>query len=240
MLLTDEDNFESSMPTLGMFARSIRRAPLATGDAGDYHEADVAVVDARTDMTTARQTCRCLSAAAPSVAVVAALAAEDLTAVDLEWHVDDVLLTTANAAELYARLRLAIARRNQAVESTLQFGDLTLHPQSYTASLANRKLDLTLTEFKLLDHLVRNAGRAFTRTRLMYEVWGHECSRRTIDVHVQRLRAKLGCERESIVSTVRGVGYMASAPSSDGDGSAPDDLEAFAETALPDVVAMTP
>jgi DNA-binding response OmpR family regulator len=215
LLLTDEDGFESSLPTLSLFTRSVRCAPLATTVVTTYHGADVAVVDARTDLPAARHACRRLAASAPLVAVVAVVAAEDFVAVDVDWNVDEVLLTNASAAELHARFRLAIARRRQAVEGTLQFGDLILHPASYTASLANRSLDLTLTEFKLLNYLVQHAGRAFTRTRLMHEVWGRECSRRTVDVHVQRLRAKLGklgAEYESIVDTVRGVGYMAPSP----------------------------
>ncbi|MGH3563856.1 MAG: hypothetical protein ACRDTN_19255, partial [Mycobacterium sp.] len=165
LLLTDEDDFESSLPTLRLFGRSVRCVPLATSAVADYRGADVAVADARTDLAAARQTCRRLTASAPSVAVVAVLAADDFVAIDPDWQIDEVLLATASAAELHARLRLAIARRRQAVEGTLQFGDLILHPASYTASLANRELDLTLTEFKLLSYLVQHAGRALTRSR---------------------------------------------------------------------------
>jgi DNA-binding response OmpR family regulator len=231
LLLTGEDDFESSLPALSLFTDSVRCAPLITSSVTTYHGADVAVVDARTDLPAARSACRRLAASTPLVAVVAVLAVEDFVAVDLDWNVDEALLATAGAAELHARLRLAVARRRQAVEGTLQFGDLTLHPASYTASVANRSLDLTLTEFKLLNYLVRHAGRAFTRTRLMHEVWGRQCSRRTVDVHVQRLRAKLGAEYESIVDTVRGVGYMTPTPPQlqhavvdsllSGDGEAP-------------------
>jgi DNA-binding response OmpR family regulator len=212
LLLTDRDDFVFSLPALGLFSRSVRCAPLGTSAVATYHGADVAVVDARGNLPDARNAARRLAASAPLVAVVAVLSSEDFVAVDLDWKLDEVLLTAAGAAELHTRLRLAIARRRQAVEGTLQFGDLTLYPASYTASLADRNLDLTLTEFKLLNYLVQNAGRAFTRTRLMHEVWGRQCSRRTVDVHVQRLRAKLGDDYESIVDTVRGVGYMAPSP----------------------------
>jgi DNA-binding response OmpR family regulator len=100
------------------------------------------------------------------------------------------------------------------LDGTLNFGELVLHPASYTGQLAGKDLGLTLTEFKLLSFLVQHAGRAFTRTRLMHEVWGYDCNRRvrTVDVHVRRLRAKLGGEYESMVDTVRGVGYMAVTP----------------------------
>ncbi|HYB37004.1 MAG TPA: winged-helix domain-containing protein [Mycobacterium sp.] len=214
LLLTDEANFESALPTLELFAREVRRTRLTDDGAGEYETVDVAIIDARTDLAAARNACRRLTASAPAVAVVAVVAAEDFVAVDLDWHFDDMLLADASAAELHARLRLAIARRRTTVEGTLKFGDLVLRPASYTASLAGRELDLTLTEFKLLNFLVQHAGRAFTRTRLMREVWDHESSRRirTVDVHVQRLRAKLGRDYESLVDTVRGVGYIAATP----------------------------
>ncbi|HET9877158.1 MAG TPA: response regulator transcription factor, partial [Mycobacterium sp.] len=117
-----------------------------------------------------------------------------------------------STAELHGRLRLAVARRRSALAQTLKFGDLVLHPAGYTATLRGRRLDLTLTEFKLLNCLVQHAGQACTRARLMREVWDKHCSRRTVDVHVQRLRAKLGADYESVVETVRGVGYMAVSP----------------------------
>lgn len=214
LLVTDAAGFASTLPTLDLFARDVHRISLAEPVAAGREPADVAIIDARADLPSARRACRQLTAAAPTVAIVAVVAAADLVAVDLDWHFDDVLLVTASAAELQARLRLAIARRRSGLDGTLEFGDLVLHPASYTASLAGHGLELTLTEFKLLNYLVQHAGQAFTRTRLMHEVWGYECTRRarTIDVHVQRLRAKLGPEHESLVDTVRGVGYMAVSP----------------------------
>ncbi len=212
LLLSDEADRESVWPTLGLVARTVRRASLGARTGWDCHGIDVAVIDARTQLTAARRACREIAAAAPQVALVVVVPPEDFVAVNLDWHLDDIVLATARAAELHARLTLAIARHRKAIEGTLQFGDLTLHPASYTASLPDRQLDLTLTEFKLLNYLVQNPGRAFTRNRLMREVWGRQCSRRTVDVHVQRLRAKLGTDYGSIVDTVRGVGYMAANP----------------------------
>ena len=217
LLLTDEDDFELALPTLKSFAQSLRHAPLSDDVDevdGQYDDADVAIIDARTDLAAARGVCRRLSANAPAVAVVAVVAPADFVAVDVDWHFDDVMLPTAPADELQARLRLAITRRRSALDGTLKFGDLLLHPASFTASLRGEDLGLTLTEFKLLYFLAEHAGRAFSRTRLMREVWGYDCNGRvrTIDVHVRRLRAKLGTEHESMVDTVRGVGYMAVTP----------------------------
>ena len=190
---------------------TVRRVPMRTR-VRDDGGADIAVVDALGDLAAARKTCRRIADTAPLLAVVAVVSAQDFVAVDLDWHIDDAVLPGACAVEVQTRLRLAIARRRQTVEGTVRFGDLVLYPTSYTASMEGRELDLTLTEFKLLSFLIHNAGRAFTRTRLMHEVWGHICGRRTVDVHIQRLRAKLGPEHESIVDTVRGVGYMAVHP----------------------------
>jgi DNA-binding response OmpR family regulator len=214
LLLTDEDDFESVLPTLKSFTHSVRRAPLTDDIDGQRDVADVAIIDARTDLAAARTVCRRLTSYAPAIAVVAVVAPADFVAVDVDWHCDDVLLPAAGADELQARLRLAITRRRSAMEGTLNFGDLVLHPASFTASLGGKDLSLTLTEFKLLNFLVQHAGRAFTRTRLMHEVWGYDCNGRvrTVDVHVRRLRAKLGVEHDSMIDTVRGVGYMVATP----------------------------
>jgi len=212
LLLTDEDDFESALPTLKSFALTTRCAPLTV----DKHHSnvDVAVVDARSDLSAAKRAGRLVTANAPAIAVVAVVAPTDFVAVDLDWGFDDVLLPAASADELLTRLRLAITRRRNALAGTLKFGDLALHPAGFTGSVGGKNLGLTLIEFKLLNFLVQHAGRAFTRTRLMHEVWGFDCKGRvrTVDVHVRRLRAKLGPEYESMVDTVRGVGYMAVTP----------------------------
>ena len=214
LLLTNDDDFESALPTLNSFAQTTRHASLSDHVDELHQGVDVAIIDARTDPATARRVCRRLTANAPAVAVVGVVAPADFVAVDVDWHFDDVLLPTTGAVELQARLRLAITRRRSALDGTLKFGDLILHPASYTGQLAGNDLGLTLTEFKLLSFLVQHAGRAFTRTRLMHEVWGCDSNGRvrTVDVHVRRLRAKLGPEHESMVDTVRGVGYMAATP----------------------------
>lgn len=214
LLLTDKDDFESALPALHSFAQTTRRAPLTYDGDGQDGTADVAIIDARTDLAAARSLCRRLTASSPAIAVVAVVAPTDFVAVDVDWHFDDVMPPATAADELQARLRLAVTRRRSAVDGALRFGELILHPGSFSASLNGRDLGLTLTEFKLLSFLVQHAGRAFTRTRLMHEVWGYDCNGRvrTVDVHVRRLRAKLGADHESIVDTVRGVGYMTPTP----------------------------
>src|SRR5262249_29350155 len=148
LLLTDDDDFESVLPTLNSFAQTMRRAPLT--DFVDRHRsADVAIVDARTDLAGARRACHRLTANAPAVAVLAVVAPAGFVTVDVDWNFDDVMLPGAGADEMQARLRLAIKRRRSALDGTLKFGDLVLHPASFTGSLGGKDLGLTLTEFKL-------------------------------------------------------------------------------------------
>ena len=137
-----------------------------------------------------------------------------LAAVTADWGVDDVLLDTAGPAEVEARLRLAIGRLAAARAATtspieIRNGDLTIDEATYSAQLKGRVLDLTFKEFELLKYLAQHPGRVFTRAQLLQEVWGYDYfgGTRTVDVHVRRLRAKLGPEHESLIGTVRNVGY---------------------------------
>ena len=88
-------------------------------------------------------------------------------------------------------------------------GDVAIDEASYTAKVGGRVLDLTYKEFELLKFLAQHPGRVFTRAQLLQEVWGYDYfgGTRTVDVHVRRLRAKLGAEHESVIGTVRNVGY---------------------------------
>ncbi|NBV66574.1 MAG: winged helix family transcriptional regulator, partial [Actinobacteria bacterium] len=80
---------------------------------------------------------------------------------------------------------------------------------SYTARIKGRALDLTFKEFELLKFLAQHPGRVFTRAQLLQEIWGYDYfgGTRTVDVHIRRLRSKLGPEHEAIIGTVRNVGY---------------------------------
>jgi DNA-binding response OmpR family regulator len=136
---------------------------------------------------------------------------------------DDVLLSTAGPAELEARLRLAIARLAAQKEAAdpeahvIRSGEVTVDDATYTAKLGGRPLDLTFKEFELLKYLAQHPGRVFTRQQLLQEVWGYDYfgGTRTVDVHVRRLRAKLGPENESLIGTVRNVGYRFVLPPAD-------------------------
>ncbi|MGH6654878.1 MAG: winged helix-turn-helix domain-containing protein, partial [Actinocrinis sp.] len=135
-----------------------------------------------------------------------------LIAVSPEWAVDDFVLDTAGPAELDARLRLAVQRRASAlapVSDQVTVGELTIDESTYAARLGGAALDLTYKEFELLKFLTAHPGRVFSRAHLVQEVWGYDYfgGTRTVDVHVRRLRAKLGAEHEQLIGTVRNVGY---------------------------------
>ncbi|OBB83391.1 response regulator transcription factor [Mycobacterium sp. 852002-30065_SCH5024008] len=214
LLLTDADDFEHALPPLTSFGRIMRRAPLISDGQGPVEAGDVAIVDARGNLAAAAAACRRLTTDAPATAVVALVAPADGVTEDVDWNVDDVIPPGTDFDELQERLQRAIALRRSIINGSLRFGALLLHPTSFTGSLEGKDLGLTLTEFKLLNFLVQHAGRPFTRTRLMHEAWGYDSNGRvrSVDVHIRRLRAKLGPRHQSMVDTVRGVGYMAATP----------------------------
>jgi len=204
------------LPALGLLAHSVRVAPLEVNALlEDSAPADAILVDARRDLVQARSLCRLLRTTGVSVPVFGILTEGGLVALTSEWGVDDVLLDTAGPAEVDARLRLAVGRvaTPAAAEANepgvVKAGDLTIDEGTYTCKLRGKTLDLTFKEFELLKYLAQHPGRVFTRAQLLQEVWGYDYygGTRTVDVHVRRLRAKLGAEHEQLIGTVRHVGY---------------------------------
>ncbi len=123
---------------------------------------------------------------------------------------DDFCLTPFHPAELEARLRHLLATDIDLHRAELvEYGELTLNLETYQASIAGRPLDMTYMEYELLKFLAQNPGKVFTREMLLSRVWGYEYygGARTVDVHVRRLRAKLGEEHANLIQTVRSVGY---------------------------------
>ncbi|HZE39494.1 MAG TPA: response regulator transcription factor [Stackebrandtia sp.] len=181
------------------------------------HQAHAVLVDARTDLSEARATCRVLRAGGLTVPLFAVVTDAGLAAIHPDWDVDDFMLTGAGPGEVEARLRLAGGRGEPIAESdhtTIRVGDLTIDHETYAARVKGRALDLTYKEFELLRFLAQHPGRVYSRDQLLREVWGFDYfgGTRTVDVHVRRLRAKLGSENESMIGTVRQVGYKFVAP----------------------------
>jgi DNA-binding response OmpR family regulator len=124
---------------------------------------------------------------------------------------DDFCVTPAHPAELEARIRhlLASGAVFESGPEVVGYGPLELNLETYQAQIEGRPLDLTYMEYELLKFLASNPGRVFTREVLLSRVWGYEYygGARTVDVHVRRLRAKLGEEHAGLIQTVRSVGY---------------------------------
>jgi DNA-binding response OmpR family regulator len=132
-----------------------------------------------------------------------------LAAVSAEWGATDIVVEGAGPGELDARIRLAIGRAQQFERSDkIHASGVVIDEASYSAKVNGRPLDLTYKEFELLRFLAQHPGRVFTREQLLSEVWGYDYfgGTRTVDVHIRRLRAKLG-DLESLIGTVRNVGY---------------------------------
>jgi DNA-binding response OmpR family regulator len=200
------------LPALGLLLHTVRTGPADMIALDDATGADAILVDARRDLIPARQLCQLLRRAALEAPVLAIMTEGGLAAVTAEWGTDDVVLHSAGPAEVEARLRLVIGRQATtapAAPDEIRSGDLSIDEATYTARLRARVLDLTFKEFELLKFLAQHPGRVFTRAQLLQEVWGYDYfgGTRTVDVHVRRLRAKLGGEHEALIGTVRNVGY---------------------------------
>ena len=133
--------------------------------------------------------------------------------VGLESGADDYIVKPFKPKELVARIRARVRRHDDAPSAGLTIGDVTIDVVGHTVSRGGRVVALTPLEFDLLVCLARRPGQVFTREVLLQEVWGyrHAADTRLVNVHVQRLRAKIehDPERPEIVLTVRGVGYKA-------------------------------
>jgi DNA-binding response OmpR family regulator len=206
------------LPALGLLGHKVRVLPMEPSALLEAPDADVLILDARRDLATARSTCRLLRATGLSVPLVLVVTEGGLTVVTAEWAASDILLEDASPAEVEARIRLVIERsiagEPDEDASEISSGDLTIDAGGYTARVRGRPLDLTYKEFELLKYLAQHPGRVFTRAQLLQEVWGYDYygGTRTVDVHVRRLRAKLGPEHEQLIGTVRNVGYRFDPP----------------------------
>jgi two-component system alkaline phosphatase synthesis response regulator PhoP len=123
---------------------------------------------------------------------------------------DDFVVTPFRPGELEARLKHLFWRTGTGTRPELiEYGPLVLNLETYQAAIAGRPLDLTYMEYELLKFLATHPGKVFTRETLLSRVWGYEYygGARTVDVHIRRLRAKLGEEHAGLIQTVRSVGY---------------------------------
>ncbi|GEK87198.1 response regulator transcription factor [Microbacterium aerolatum] len=200
---------EQVLPALELLSHQVRQIPAEPAQLVTAPECDVVIIDARLDLAGAKSLCKLLRTTGQDSPLLLVVTEGGMTAVSGDWGIDDVLLSDAGPAETDARIRLAIARaESTAAPTRVQASGITIDEQSYSAKLHGRPLDLTYKEFQLLHFLATHPSRVFTREQLLSEVWGYDYfgGTRTVDVHVRRLRAKLG-DQEQIIGTVRNVGY---------------------------------
>lgn len=217
LLLTDQLGPAAAvLPAIELLTHAVRVMPAEGSVLIDSPPHDVILVDGRISLPHARSMTRLIRSTGSKGPVILVVTEGGLAAVQRDWGMDDVLLNSAGPAEIEARLRLRLGSNtageteDEAPDSGLiRHSDLVIDEAAYTAKLADEALDLTYKEFELLRYLAANAGRVFTRAQLLQEVWGYDYygGTRTVDVHVRRLRAKLGLEHESLIGTVRNVGY---------------------------------
>jgi len=207
------------LPALGLLSHSAKQIPASPASLVSAPPCDLILVDARQDLASAKSLCKILTTTGVTVPLVLILTEGGLTAVSADWGVDDVILHTAGPAEVDARVRLAIGRKTQeSVSTKIQTSGVVIDEASYSAKVHGRPLDLTFKEFELLRFFATHPSRVFTREQLLSEVWGYDYfgGTRTVDVHVRRLRAKLG-DLESLIGTVRNVGYRFNVYEEDAD-----------------------
>lgn len=212
LLLTNDRHASAEiLPALELLpAYQVRIAQAEPTALLDAPPCDALLLDARRDLVGARALCRLLETTGKEAPLLVIVSEGGLAALSQDWGFDDLLITTAGPAEVDVRLRLAMAPTIEAPSETLiRSGNIVIDEAGYSARLNGEQLDLTYTEFELLKYLAQHPGRVFSRQQLLSDVWGYDYygGTRTVDVHVRRLRAKLGPEHESVIGTVRNVGY---------------------------------
>ncbi len=198
---------ERSLPVLALLPHTIQQVAADTQALTESARCDLVVLDGRKDLAGARMMARLFQSSGSTVPLLLVLTESGLAAVASDWNISDMVLDTAGPAEFEARIRLLVT--SAANDGLISSGGIVIDDAAYSVMLEGEPLDLTYTEFELLKYLVQHPGRVFSREHLLADVWGYDYygGTRTVDVHVRRLRAKLGPEHEALIGTVRNVGY---------------------------------
>jgi DNA-binding response OmpR family regulator len=203
-----------ALPALDELHADIKLEPLAPGSLAHVLALDpfAVLVDAGENPGQAWSVLQALVTQDPRLPVVVVVERDRIER--YPWHevADELLYPGAPQAELRVRLAMLRRRAGAGDGSVIRLGPLAIETETYRVTASGRPLDLTYKEFELLRFLALHRGRVYTRPALLREVWGYDFygGTRTVDVHVRRLRAKLGPEHEQLIETVRGVGYRAS------------------------------
>jgi DNA-binding response OmpR family regulator len=216
LVLLSDRAVADALPALEELRLDLKHEPLAVSAIGHLLELDpeAVLVDAAENPGQAWSVLRELRSRGSRAAAVAILERDQLER--FPWHevAQEILYPGAPEAEIRVRLAMLRARRGSGGGAVVRLGPLAIDTESYRVSAGGLPLDLTYKEFELIRFLAANPGRVFTRPALLREVWGYRFygGTRTVDVHVRRLRAKLGPEHEHLIETVRSVGYRAAEP----------------------------
>lgn len=175
---------------------------------------DIVILDLMLPGMTGIELCKAMKAdpktAAIPVIMLTAKGEETDKIVGLEVGADDYITKPFSIRELAARIKTILKRYGEKEElvKTLKFPGLDIDPDSHTVKVAGKEIDLTAKEFLLLEQLARNPEKVFSRDRLLDLVWGIDVAieTRTVDVHMRRLREKLG-KAAKYLKTLHGVGY---------------------------------
>ena len=216
LLLTNSTGASADvLPALGLLQHNVKITPQEVSLLIDLPPVDCLLLDARRDLVESKSFTKLLIATGVDVPIIVITTEGGLSAINADWGITDVILDTAGPAELDARVRIVIGKdaiaaleKNPSLKE-IRSGEVVIDEDSYTAKIKGRSLDLTFKEFELLKYLAQHPGRVFSRSQLLQEIWGYDYfgGTRTVDVHIRRLRSKLGPEFESIIDTVRNVGY---------------------------------
>ena len=203
------------LPALGLLQHDVRILPAEASVLVDAPITDCIIIDARRDLPTVKSFTKLITTTGVSTPLMIVTTEGGLSAINADWGITDVILDTAGPAEVDARIRIVIGKdaitqlaKNPSLKE-IRSGEVVIDEDSYTAKIKGKTLDLTFKEFELLKYLAQHPGRVFSRSQLLQEIWGYDYfgGTRTVDVHIRRLRSKLGPEFESIIDTVRNVGY---------------------------------
>ena len=197
------------LPALSLLSHKVRVIPAEPAGIVNAPSADLIFLDARHDLNNMKSLAKILQTTGLSAPLVLILTEGGLAAVNEEWGATDIILNTAGPAEVDVRIRLALARNKPKAQANLvETNGIAIDDVTYSAKVHGVPLDLTYKEFELLKFLTQHPGRVFSREQLLSEVWGYDYfgGTRTVDVHIRRLRFKLG-DLESLIGTVRNRGY---------------------------------
>jgi len=199
----------SALPALDLLSHRVRVIPAEPASLVSAPVGDLVFLDARKDLVGSKSLAKLLQTTGMSAPMILVVTEAGLPAVSADWGASDIILDSAGPGEIDARIRVAIGRGKASTkDTTISNSGVVIDENSYSAKVHGQPMDLTFKEFELLRFLAQHPGRVFTREQLLSEVWGYDYfgGTRTVDVHIRRLRAKLG-DLEALIGTVRNVGY---------------------------------